>query len=202
VLYSLGHSTLSTEDYVALCKQYKIKHIVDVRSHPSSWIEHFSSEAMAEWLKAAGIGYLHAADMAGWTAAHLSLAEQFPEVDIPAYSKGFWPKARARKKSPDFEGWSNLALWEYQFFTTLPAFQHAARNLEQIVAIGDSVAVSCSEALWWQCHRSMIADYMGYVHNRDVIHLRPGERSHAVSLQGRLNRYDSRVFTNWLHAKP
>jgi len=58
VLWTIGHSNRSIEQIVALLKEHKIEALVDIRSFPTSKIEHFKKEEMERWLPGHGIKYV------------------------------------------------------------------------------------------------------------------------------------------------
>lgn len=57
VIYTIGSSTRSQEEFVALLKSYQINQLIDVRRFPTSRFDHFRREALSESLKKEGIGY-------------------------------------------------------------------------------------------------------------------------------------------------
>ena len=57
-LWTIGHSNRSMEAFLELLKEYRIQVLVDVRSFPTSKIEHFKKEAMEKWLPEHGIEYV------------------------------------------------------------------------------------------------------------------------------------------------
>jgi uncharacterized protein (DUF488 family) len=58
VLWTIGHSNRSIEQFVALLEEHKIEALVDIRSFPTSKIEHFKREEMECWLPEYGIEYV------------------------------------------------------------------------------------------------------------------------------------------------
>lgn len=59
-VYTVGHSNVTQEAFVALLKQHAIEVLVDVRSAPySKFVPHFNREALKPALEAAGIKYLY-----------------------------------------------------------------------------------------------------------------------------------------------
>ena len=58
VIWTVGHSNRSIEQFVALLEEHKIEALVDVRSFPTSKIEHFKREEMERWLPESGIRYV------------------------------------------------------------------------------------------------------------------------------------------------
>ncbi|HUK77559.1 MAG TPA: DUF488 family protein, partial [Thermoleophilia bacterium] len=58
------------------------------------------------------------------------------------------------------------------------------------------LAILCSEALWWRCHRSMVADFVVYA-GGEVVHLQPARTLHSAAIGDRLSRYAPEVLAAW-----
>ena len=69
---------------------------------------------------------------------------------------------------------------------------------DELAGLGRSVnvAIMCAEAVWWRCHRSMIADYLVFA-GSEVVHLQPQPTPHAQAMGDRLQRYDPEVIAAW-----
>jgi hypothetical protein len=169
---------------------------------------------MESWLPEHGVGYEWMPDLGGWTARHFEEhGEAMLEVgvDLAVYSKGAFPKQRIGRDRPDRidpgrPEWTNQGLYDYAWYMQTEGFLSAAESLIGRFGVSDeSVAIMCCEALWWKCHRSMIADYLAY---RGVwcAHLppRPPKREttprwkvHADAIGDRLDRYPDAVLQAW-----
>ena len=57
-MWTIGHSNRSIEQFVTLLEEHKIEALVDIRSFPTSKIEHFKREEMERWLPEHGIEYV------------------------------------------------------------------------------------------------------------------------------------------------
>jgi len=55
IIWTIGHSNCSIETFLQLLGEYGIQVLVDVRSFPTSKIEHFKREQMEKWLPEHGI---------------------------------------------------------------------------------------------------------------------------------------------------
>ena len=131
VLFTIGHSTHSVEEFIALLNAHGIRRIVDVRSIPKSrHVPQFNSEVLASPLQAAGIGYTHLKALGG--------------------------RRHSRKDSIN-TGWRNISFRGYADYMATPQFAEGIRVLMQI-ARNTSTAIMCAEAVPWRCHRSLIAD--------------------------------------------
>ena len=77
-------------------------------------------------------------------------------------------RRRPRPDSPN-TAWRNTSFRGYADYMQTPAFQDALRDLVKRAA-ATRTALMCAEAVWWRCHRSMIADQL-CVQGMDVIHI-------------------------------
>jgi uncharacterized protein (DUF488 family) len=130
-VWTVGHSTHPLDEFVALLKSNDIELVADIRTVPKSRRHpHFHTEALARELPERGIRYRHLARLGGWRHA---------TGDSP---NGAWQNA-------SFRGYADYALTQ-EFADGL----HELREL----AVADRTAMMCSEALWWRCHRRLVAD--------------------------------------------
>jgi uncharacterized protein (DUF488 family) len=135
-IYTIGHSTHSLEDFIALLKEQDIDMLVDVRSFPGSRrYPHFNKENLLVAMPAAGIRYEHMLVLGG-----------------------------RRKKSAEVESspntyWQVSAFRNYADHALSEEFRDGLRQLEQ-AALENTCAIMCAEAVWWRCHRRIITDYL------------------------------------------
>ena len=130
-IYTIGHSTRSIDDFVALLQREHIRALVDVRAFPMSRrYPHFNQDALAMALTAQDIAYSHAAALGG--------------------------RRRPRSDSPN-GAWRNESFRAYADHMGTAAFRQAISDL---IASAERVrtTVMCAEAVPWKCHRSLIAD--------------------------------------------
>jgi uncharacterized protein (DUF488 family) len=159
-LFTAGHSTRAIEELMEMLRERRIETLTDVRRFPGSRRHpQFSRDALAASLDAAGIGYVHEADLGGRRA---------PRPDSPNTA------------------WRVAAFRGYADYMAQPPFRAAlARLLRR--AVESPTAVLCAEAVPWRCHRRLIAD-AAVVQGFDVVHLiAPGRaESHALNPTARL----------------
>ena len=93
--------------------------------------------------------------------------------------------------------WVSAAFEHYMWHMATPEFLAAAGELLLAGRRGD-LAIMCAEALWWRCHRSMVADFVVYAGD-EVIHLQPQRTAHGAVVGDRLARYDPEVLAAWDH---
>lgn len=132
-IWTIGHSTRTIEEFVGLLRHYQIENLVDVRHFPGSRrLPHFNKGALDDTLVAAGIRYEHLVELGG-----------------------------RRPVRPDSHNvaWRNTSFRGYADYMETKGFRDGVNHLLQIVRNGRT-AIMCAEAVWWRCHRSMIADYL------------------------------------------
>ena len=128
---TIGHSSRSIEDFIALLRQNGIACLLDIRTVPKSRHNpQFGQDQIAASLAEAGIEY--------------------------RYLPGLGGLRRARKDSPN-TGWHNLSFRGYADYMQTDEF---AENVEAVVELGrrKCCALMCAEAVPWRCHRSLVAD--------------------------------------------
>jgi uncharacterized protein (DUF488 family) len=132
-VWTIGHSTRSMEEFLSALKAHGIEAVADVRSLPGSRrYPHFDSEALAKTLADNRIEYQ-------W---------------IPALGG----RRRARPDSPN-TAWRSEAFRGYADHMVTDAFRAGIEELLEL-ARRRRTAILCAEAVWWRCHRSLIADYL------------------------------------------
>jgi uncharacterized protein (DUF488 family) len=130
-LFTIGHSTRPWPEFVQLLKAWKINELVDVRTVPRSRaFPWFSKDKMEKALPKAGIKYLHIPGLGG---------------------------LRHSKKDSLNTAWRNTSFRGYADYMQTTDFEKAIRQLNQLRK-KRRVCIVCSEAVWWRCHRRMIAD--------------------------------------------
>ena len=134
-IWTIGHSTRTIDEFISLLKENEIKLLADVRAWPGSKrYPQFNKDALAESLNAHGIRYEH-----------------FPEL------------GGKRKSKPDSRNtaWRNASFRGYADYMETEQFQKGIeRPARRCSAEAGPTAIMCAEAVWWRCHRSLIADYL------------------------------------------
>ena len=130
-LWTIGHSTREWDVFVGMLRNADISALVDVRRFAGSRRHpQFSGATMATTLPAEGIAYVPMPDLGG--------------------------RRTARKDSPNTL-WRNAAFRGYADYMETADYQRARDALAEL-ALRVRTAVMCAEAVWWQCHRGLIAD--------------------------------------------
>ncbi|MDN3655332.1 DUF488 domain-containing protein [Ferruginibacter paludis] len=131
-IWTIGHSTRSLDEFIAMLKSFQVELVADIRSFPgSNRYPHFNKEALEVSLPENNLQYIHLRALGG-----------------------------RRKVQPNSinTGWRVAAFRGYADYMETDAFKTAAKELEAI-ALKQRTAYMCSEAVWWRCHRSLVSDY-------------------------------------------
>jgi uncharacterized protein (DUF488 family) len=142
-IYTIGHSTHSIEEFIVMLQVYGIQTLADIRRYPGSKrYPHFNSPALAAALEKEGINYIHLEALGG-----------------------------RRQPKPDSgnTAWRNAAFRGYADYMETAEFKIAIQQLEAL-ALQQTVAYMCSEAVWWRCHRALVSDYLK-AHGWKVMHI-------------------------------
>ena len=142
-LWTVGHSTRAADEFNQILLAHQIGSLVDVRSFPGSRrYPHFNRAEFALNLKSVGILYSH-----------------LPEL------------GDRRRPSPNSKNtaWQNASFRAYADHLDSVEFKTGINALLEL-ARARPTAVMCAEALWWRCHRSLIADFLK-AKGVEVIHI-------------------------------
>ena len=138
LLFTIGHSTRAIGELIGLLKAHGVGQLADVRTIPKSRRHpQFAREALAQSLPQHGIAYRH-----------------FP---------GLGGLRKPRRDSPN-AAWRNDSFRGYADYMQTDAFARALQDLlDWSGATGPGTdpprtAIMCAEAVWWRCHRQLIAD--------------------------------------------
>jgi len=131
VIFTIGHSTHSIDEFVELLQAHDVKEIVDIRSIPKSRHNpQFNSDTLKESLKRVRIKYKHIKRLGG---------------------------LRHTKKDSLNLGWHNASFRGYADYMASVEFEAGLAALVK-TAGARYTAIMCAEAVPWRCHRSLIAD--------------------------------------------
>jgi uncharacterized protein (DUF488 family) len=157
VFFTIGHSTLAIPDFVSLLQHAGVRLIVDVRMIPRSRANpQYDGDVLCEKLSAFQIEYAHLAALGG-------LRGRAPNISSSV--NAFWTNER-------FHNYADYAMTE--------AFRSGVAELRER-GHARICAVMCAEAVWWRCHRRIIADYL-MAAGEKVLHVLPGGRISAAQL--------------------
>jgi uncharacterized protein (DUF488 family) len=143
VIFTIGHSTRSTDEFAGLLVAHGIRQVADVRTVPRSRRHpHFGGDALANFLAERGITYRHFPALGG-------LRRPRPDSINTAW------------QHPGFRGYADH-MQTVEFRQGLTALSQFASSCP--------TTVLCAEAVWWQCHRRLLADAL-IVRGIPVLHI-------------------------------
>jgi uncharacterized protein (DUF488 family) len=135
-IFSIGHSNRSLEEFVELLREAEIGLVADIRTVPRSRTNpQFNKDTLPESLSDVRIAYEHIAALGGL-------------------------RGKNRAVSADVNGfWTNDSFHNYADYALSASFHE---GLEHLIELGRTqrCAMMCSEAVWWRCHRRIVADYL------------------------------------------
>lgn len=132
-IWTIGHSTRTITAFIEMLTAHKIEAVADVRRFPGSRrYPQFDQDALRASLADAYIAY-----------------EPFPEL------------GGRRKSRPDSHNtaWRNASFRGYADYMETDAFRAGIARLLELAG-RERTAMMCSEAVWWRCHRALIADFL------------------------------------------
>jgi uncharacterized protein (DUF488 family) len=133
-LYTIGHSTRSSEEFIAVLRAHGIRTLVDIRAFPvSRRLPHFNQEALEVSLKTSGIRYVWMKELGGY-------------------------RKKIRTESPHV-ALRNESFRNYADYTLTQEFREAIDRLLSLAREGHT-ACMCAERLFFQCHRMIVSDYL------------------------------------------
>jgi len=156
-IFTIGHSTRSIAEFCDLLRCGPVEMVVDVRTVPRSRHNpQYNQDALAEELTSYQLGYRRMAKLGGLRGRSAAVP---PEVNA------FW-------ENQSFHNYADYALSD-----------EFADTLEQLEQLSSSrrCAIMCAEAVWWRCHRRIIADYL-LARGRSVFHLMGTDRVDPAKL--------------------
>ena len=153
-VWSVGHSTRSLDELMNLLAAHRIATVADIRTVPKSRRHpHFHTDALAATLPERGFGYAHLPRLGGFR--------------------------RPGGGSPN-DGWRNESFRGYADYAMTGDFAAGLAELRELAGAAPT-AMMCSEAVWWRCHRRLVADRL-VVGGDTVLHIASEARADAHEL--------------------
>jgi uncharacterized protein (DUF488 family) len=149
--FTVGHSNRTADEFIDLLRTAKIGMVVDVRRLPGSrTYPQFDSENLSQALAQAQIRYELIVPLGG---------RRKKVEHVPAETNGAW-------RNPSFHNYADYALTD-----------DFKAGFDRLLALGQELrcAIMCSEAVWWRCHRRIIADHL-LANGEEVFHLMGSDR--------------------------
>lgn len=146
-IITVGHGTLGAQAFLDLVREACVDAIVDVRSFPGSRRHpQFGRSEMEVWLPEGGVEYRWERALGGFRK---------PTPDSP----------NVALRHPSFRGYADY-MSRPEFGAGIGQLEEQSRQRPE-----GSLAIMCSESVWWRCHRRLIADHLVLVERINVRHL-------------------------------
>lgn len=157
-MLTVGHSTHPIDEFLTLLRDTGVTDLVDVRTLPGSRHNpQFNEENLHPSLEAAGIAYTREKRLGGLRSATHTV-------------------------DPDVNGfWKNKSFHRYADYTLTEPFEAGFDHLIELAEPPRLPAIMCAEAVWWRCHRRIIADFL-LARKIPVAHLMPDGSMTPASL--------------------
>jgi uncharacterized protein (DUF488 family) len=156
-IFTVGHSTRTIPEFADLLRTGPVELVVDVRTVPRSRRNpQYNEDVLGDELATYQIDYTRMADLGGL-------------------------RGRSSAVAPDINGfWENQSFHNYADYALSDRFAAALDELLRTSAT-KRCAIMCAEAVWWRCHRRIIADYL-LTRGRAVLHLMGTDRVEPAHL--------------------
>jgi uncharacterized protein (DUF488 family) len=145
-IVTVGHGALEAPVFATLLGTAGVGLVVDVRRFPGSRRHpQFGQDELRRSLGGSGLSYRWEEDLGGFRTAR------------PASPNG-------ALRHPSFRAYAD-------HMSEAPFVAAVERLVGDACRAAGPVAVMCAEALWWRCHRRLIADHLALVRHEEVRHL-------------------------------
>lgn len=155
--FTIGHSTRTIAEFVDLLRAGEVGMVVDIRTVPRSRANpQYNLDTLPDSLAAFQIRHTRIEALGGL-------------------------RGKSREVPPDVNGWwQNRSFHNYADYALTGEFH---RGLDELIALGRErrLAMMCSEAVWWRCHRRIVADYL-LTRGENVFHLMGHDRVEPATL--------------------
>lgn len=156
-IFTVGHSTRSIGEFVDLLRLGPVELVIDVRTVARSRRNpQYNETVLGTELAPYQIGYQRIAGLGGLRGR---------SKEVPSSLNAYW-------KNPSFHNYA-----DYAFSETFEA------ALDELLGVSAECccAIMCAEAVWWRCHRRIVADYL-LASGRRVLHLMGADRVEPATL--------------------
>ena len=154
---TIGHSTATIPEFVDLLRVGQVTLVIDVRTVPRSRHNpQYNLDVLPDELAAFQIGHEYVRELGGL-------------------------RGKSHTIAPDVNGlWRNQSFHNYADYALSDGFAEGLARLLEL-ASRQQCAIMCAEAVWWHCHRRIIADYV-LLRGISVTHLMWPHRTEPASL--------------------
>jgi len=160
-LYTIGHSTRTLDELLAVLKAHQIKTLADIRAFPMSRrLPQFNRDSLEQSLPAAGLRYAWMKGLGGYRKKILA---ESPHIAL-----------------------RNNSFRNYADYMLTPEFEQAASELIRL-AEESPTAYMCAERVYFHCHRMLVSDWL-VAHGHEVLHIdgTGPVRAHKLTAEARM----------------
>ena len=161
-VFTIGHSTRTIPEFVDLLRHGSVELVIDIRTIPCSRRNpQYNEDALGAELQPYQLSYARIAALGGLRGR---------SAGVPTEVNAFW-------ENKSFHNYADYALSD-----------DFAAGLDELLDVSTDrrCAIMCAEAVWWRCHRRIVADYL-LTRGRTVCHLLGTDRVEPARLtQGAL----------------
>ena len=156
-VHTIGHSTRTIDEFVSLLRVGAVTKVIDVRTVPRSRTNpQYNLDLLPHALAACQIGHRYIGALGGLRGKSTSVSAETNAM------------------------WRNRSFRNYADYALTPPFREGLQELLDLAA-RKRCAIMCAEAVWWRCHRRIIADYL-IAAGRTVLHLMATAKVEPASL--------------------
>ena len=135
-VHTVGHSTRTVDEFVSLLRLGGVTRVIDVRTIPRSRTNpQYNLERLPDALASYQVGHRYIPALGGLRSKSAGVATETNAM------------------------WRNRSFHNYADYALTPAFRDGLQELLDLAA-RERCAIMCAEAVWWRCHRRIIADYL------------------------------------------
>lgn len=157
VIYTVGHSTRTLEEFVQLIRSFGVESVIDIRTVPRSKRNPlYNLDVLPDLLAQQGISHHQLSKLGGLRKKSKTVSEE---------ANSFW---------------ENRSFHNYADYALSPAFDEGLAELIDL-SRAQPCAIMCAEAVWWRCHRRIVADYL-LIRNVEVVHIMGVGKSSEATL--------------------
>ncbi|WP_053144973.1 DUF488 family protein [Pseudomonas sp. P97.38] len=156
-IYTIGHSTRTFDQFVDIVKGFAIETVVDVRTVPRSRTNpQYNLDTFPQRLAEVGLRHEQIEQLGGLRKKSRTVADEV---------NGFW---------------DNRSFHNYADYALSDEFEHGLARLLEL-SQHQRCVIMCAEAVWWRCHRRIIADYL-LLRGVEVIHILDKDKANKAVL--------------------
>ena len=174
-IFTIGHSTRSLDDFIALLHSHGINRLADIRTVPKSRRHpHFAGDALARSLPAEDVAYRHFPGLGGlrkpkrdstntgWR--HEGFRGYADYMQTAEFARALeelidWARGGPERAAPQLDNdVMSVERATPQLHEDVARAEGAVPTGNVARALQARVAIMCAEALWWRCHRQLVAD--------------------------------------------